>query len=140
MLLSGFDSNSVLFDEGEIWTKEPDSTSWHKLRHGFRRASRFQKLRHGFWRASRFQIPHGFLPACLTLPEAPSRLPFSAKVLDPNPKTRMSIEKIMNISWFQKLLQQQRKTGQGSSLFELGVADNNKYILKEKIPDMVSIL
>ncbi|KAL9410725.1 hypothetical protein AB3S75_044492 [Citrus x aurantiifolia] len=61
------------------------------------------------------------------------------QLLDPNPKTRMSIEKIMNISWFQKSLQQQRKRGQESSLFELGVADNNKYILKEKIPDMVSM-
>ncbi|KAK9182708.1 hypothetical protein WN944_025854 [Citrus x changshan-huyou] len=61
------------------------------------------------------------------------------QLLDPNPKTRMSIEKIMNISWFQKSLQQRRKTGQESSLFELGVADNNKYILKEKIPDMVSM-
>ncbi|XP_052300293.1 CBL-interacting serine/threonine-protein kinase 4-like [Citrus sinensis] len=39
------------------------------------------------------------------------------QLLDPNPKTRMSIEKIMNISWFQKSLQRQRKTGQGSSLF-----------------------
>lgn len=61
------------------------------------------------------------------------------QLLDPNPKTRMSIEKIMNISWFQKSLQQQRKRGQESSLFELGVADNNKYILKEKIPDIVSM-
>lgn len=61
------------------------------------------------------------------------------QLLDPNPKTRMSIEKIMNISWFQKSLQLQRKRGQESSLFELGVADNNKYILKEKIPDIVSM-
>ncbi|KAL9408212.1 hypothetical protein AB3S75_046712 [Citrus x aurantiifolia] len=61
------------------------------------------------------------------------------QLLDPNPKTRMSIEKIMNISWFQKSLQQQRKRGQESSLFELGVADNNKYILNEKIPDIVSM-
>ncbi|KAH9764699.1 CBL-interacting serine/threonine-protein kinase 4 [Citrus sinensis] len=61
------------------------------------------------------------------------------QLLDPNPKTRMSIEKIMSISWFQKSLQQQRKRGQESSLFELGVVGNNKYILKEKIPDIVSM-
>lgn len=60
------------------------------------------------------------------------------QLLDPNPKTRMSIEKLMNISWFKKSLQQ-RKTGQESSLFELGVADNNKYILKEKISEIVSM-
>ncbi|KAH9680355.1 hypothetical protein KPL71_026516 [Citrus sinensis] len=59
------------------------------------------------------------------------------QVLDPNLKTRISIEKIMKISWFSKSLQQ-RKTGQESNLFELGVADNNKYMLKEKILEIVS--
>ncbi|KAK9180667.1 hypothetical protein WN944_023800 [Citrus x changshan-huyou] len=59
------------------------------------------------------------------------------QLLDPNPKTRISIEKIMKISWFSKSLQQIR-TGQESNLFELGVADNNKYMLKEKILEIVS--
>ena len=59
------------------------------------------------------------------------------QLLDANPKTRISIEKIMKISWFSKSLQQ-RKTGQESNLFELGVADNNKYMLKEKILKIVS--
>ncbi|KAJ4722573.1 Non-specific serine/threonine protein kinase [Melia azedarach] len=62
------------------------------------------------------------------------------QLLDPNPKTRMSIEALMNHPWLKKSFQQKQQQEQERSLFEselvLGNKESSKY---EKISGMVSM-